>query len=119
MKYARHSGNGSKTEVRGDVAASFGTDTQLDLAAAGKPQMPASWVVCRQCEEVDTPLEKMPGNGWVEGVLYLFWIAPGVVYSVWRRKSKKKVCSACESPDIVPVASRAGAAAGPPATMMI
>lgn len=49
----------------------------------------------------------MPGSGWVEFVLYLFWIAPGIVYSVWRRKGKFQACSACGSKEVVAARTKA------------
>lgn len=28
---------------------------------------------------------RMKGNGWIEAVLYLFYLVPGISYSIWRR----------------------------------
>lgn len=94
--------------LRGKTGNPIGSGVDLSEGDCIGQSNPSNWMVCKSCEEVDTPVESMPGNGWVEAILYLFYIAPGVIYSVWRRKGKKKVCSACGSSDVVPAASRAG-----------
>ena len=42
------------------------------------------------------------GNGWIELVLYFFWIAPGIIYSIWRRSGPPPVCPVCRSHALVP-----------------
>jgi hypothetical protein len=64
--------------------------------------------VCKNCEEIGQVGVKLPGSGWVEFVLYLLWIAPGILYSVWRRKGTKQVCAACGSDQLVAAKTRAG-----------
>lgn len=91
------------------AAQSVDIPSKHDLDAADDLQrIPGNVAVCKNCEEIGQVTEKMPGNGWVEIVLYLFWIAPGIVYSVWRRKSKKQVCGSCGSDQLVAAKTRAG-----------
>ena len=40
--------------------------------------------------------------------MYLLGIAPGIIYSVWRRKGIKQVCAACGSDQLVAAKTRAG-----------
>jgi rubrerythrin len=51
------------------------------------------WVcpVCRT--ETDTPDRR--GHVAIEGALYLAWIVPGLVYSVWRRARDPDLCPTC------------------------
>ena len=41
------------------------------------------------------------GNGWIELILYFFYIIPGIIYSVWRRKESSKVCPKCKSTAVI------------------
>ena len=53
----------------------------------------------------------MKGSGWIELILYLFYIVPGVIYSIWRRSGEPNVCPVCRAPALVPAsAARPGAA---------
>lgn len=70
--------------------------------------IPGNTSVCKNCEEVGGVTTKLLGTGWVEAVLYLFSIAPGIIYSVWRRKGAKQVCSACGSDQLVAAKTRSG-----------
>lgn len=45
----------------------------------------------------------LKGQGWVEAVLYLFYLVPGIIYSVWRRSSPPDACPACRTPGLVRV----------------
>lgn len=58
---------------------------------------------CNLCGNYSiTPL--MKGSGWVELVLYLCYIAPGIIYSVWRRTGQPNVCPLCKAAGLVPAA---------------
>lgn len=73
---------------------------------------------CTACGTVAKPAKKTPGSFLVELVLWLFFLLPGLVYSLWRLSNKKKVCPACGSevlvPTTSPVAQRAMHPALPP-----
>jgi hypothetical protein len=49
-------------------------------------------LVCTHCGTADRT--RLPGSGWIELVLYLFYIVPGVIYSIWRRTGSP-ACAAC------------------------
>ncbi len=67
--------------------------------------IPANVAVCKNCEAIGQTASKMPGHTLIEVALYLFWIFPGVIYSIWRRKSVKHVCSVCGSDQLLPARS--------------
>jgi len=51
----------------------------------------------------------LPGSGWIEVVLWLCYIVPGLIYSIWRRGKKNVTCSACASRDLIQVGTPVGA----------
>lgn len=59
---------------------------------------------CTQCH-THTNTAKMKGNGWIELVLYLFYILPGVIYSIWRRSGKPNGCPTCGHAALIPAGS--------------
>ena len=55
---------------------------------------------CNNCQAYsNTAL--MRGNGWIELVLYLCYIVPGIIYSIWRRSGIPNVCSSCKKEGVV------------------
>ncbi len=59
---------------------------------------------CNSCHNC-SPTALMKGNSWIEFVLYLFYIIPGIVYSVWRRSEQPNICPLCKTPGLVPAAA--------------
>jgi len=57
---------------------------------------------CNTCHN-SPPVAIMKGNGWVEFILYLCYIAPGIIYSVWRRSGEPNVCPVCKTAALVPL----------------
>jgi len=68
----------------------------------------AKWMVCTQCESVGKPKTRTKGSFFIEVVLWLAFIVPGIIYSLWRLTTKEKVCVACGAAALVPVGSPAG-----------
>ena len=77
--------------------------------------------ICKHCGTVNGPANTLPGSGWIELILWLAWLVPGIIYSVWRRSSRTApACRACGHRDLVPADSPVGRAlmpAGPPAVV--
>lgn len=44
---------------------------------------------------------KNKGSGWIEIILYLCYIAPGIVYSIWRRTGNSKQCPTCSQASLI------------------
>jgi rubredoxin len=65
--------------------------------------------VCTLCGYVGRPRYQTQGSFAVELLLWILFCAPGLIYSVWRLVSKKKICPSCGSAAIIP-ASSTGAA---------
>lgn len=58
---------------------------------------------CNSCNNF-TPTAQLKGNSWIEVVLYLCYIIPGIIYSIWRRVGPPNVCPICKSATLVPAA---------------
>lgn len=65
-------------------------------------------LVCKDCGTVGEPKTVARGSMAVEIVLWLCFIVPGLIYSVWRLGSKHDTCSACGSEKLVPIETPAG-----------
>ncbi len=50
------------------------------------------------------------GSIWIEIVLWLCLIVPGLIYSIWRQTNKARKCAACGSEHLVPASSPAAVA---------
>jgi ribosomal protein S27E len=55
---------------------------------------------CTSCQSYSAHADKR-GSGWVELVLYLFCIIPGIIYSAWRRGGDTKVCPKCRASALI------------------
>lgn len=72
---------------------------QCTTNQTGKPKY-----YCNACHNF-TPNALKKGNGWIELVLYLFYIVPGVIYSIWRRSGEPNVCPVCRADALVPASA--------------
>lgn len=64
--------------------------------------------ICTICETIDSPKTVVQGSFFLEVALWLTFIVPGVIYSIWRMTSHKKVCRCCGSLNIIPINSPVG-----------
>ena len=60
-------------------------------------------IVCTVCGFVGKPKKSTKGSIWIELVLWLCLIVPGIIYSLWRIFSGKQVlCPKCGSTLVIP-----------------
>lgn len=52
-------------------------------------------MVCTACGCVDEPVTAKKGRSGVELVLWLCFIVPGLIYSIWRLSSRYQACPSC------------------------
>jgi len=71
------------------------------------PQLQDTWV-CPACRHVGKPKTVTRGSFPVELVLWLAFLIPGIIYSLWRLGSRYKACSMCGAPGLIPAASPVG-----------
>lgn len=60
---------------------------------------------CQNCGTIGRPKKRVKGSIWIEIVLWLAVILPGLIYSIWRLTTKEKVCPSCGAPNMIPVDS--------------
>lgn len=65
--------------------------------------------ICKQCGTLNLKGDALPGSGWIELVLWLCYIVPGIIYSIWRRNKKNAACEACGSRELVQIGTPVGA----------
>lgn len=56
---------------------------------------------CNSCGNYSSSAMKK-GSGWIEFILYLCYLVPGIIYSIWRRSGSPNVCPICRSSGLVP-----------------
>jgi hypothetical protein len=62
--------------------------------------------VCTLCGAIGRPVRKAKGSFIVEVVLWLLFLFPGLIYSLWRLTSKYDACPSCGQPStMIPVDS--------------
>jgi hypothetical protein len=84
----------------------------IGLVVWGLWKLFSSWktsqqVHCMTCGTDGTARRITKGSIWIEIVLWLAFIVPGIIYSIWRLTTRRDVCGACGSETIVPPASPA------------
>ena len=65
----------------------------------GKPKY------CKNCGHTGPTKSHTPGHMAIEIILWLCFIVPGLIYSIWRVSNRTMKCEKCESKDLVPVDS--------------
>lgn len=63
---------------------------------------PQSEMFCKTCGHTGKTQLHTPGNLLIEIILWLCFIVPGLIYSIWRISNRVKKCTQCESKDLVP-----------------
>lgn len=64
--------------------------------------MESKVIVCNQCGFVGNGKVIKKGSGGVEIILWLCFLVPGLIYSVWRSSSKHSTCPKCNSTNLIP-----------------
>jgi hypothetical protein len=68
----------------------------------------AKQLICSACGHVGSGKNTPKGSLGVEILLWLFFIIPGLIYSIWRQSSYHKACPVCGSANLIPVDSPVG-----------
>ena len=62
-----------------------------------------SQLICSNCGTVGTPKTVIKGSVLIEIVLWVCFIVPGIIYSIWRLTTRAKVCRSCGAKNMVPL----------------
>lgn len=59
-------------------------------AGTNHPEM-----ICTDCGTVSEGTDQIRGSGLIELIMWLCFIIPGLIYSLWRNSTKTRVCIIC------------------------
>lgn len=65
-------------------------------------------LVCTVCGTVGKPRVVTHGSVLIEIILWVCFIVPGLIYTIWRLTARPKACRACGSTQLVPPGSPMG-----------
>lgn len=68
----------------------------------------AKELICKSCGTIGKPKTITKGSIFIEIVLWIAFIVPGLIYSIWRHTSRYKACKQCYSSELVPKTSPIG-----------
>lgn len=68
----------------------------------------AKEMVCTECGYVGKPKRLTKGSALIEIILYLTFIIPGIIYSIWRLSNTVNICPKCKKESMIPMDSPRG-----------
>ena len=74
-----------------------------NLAGSGGNVRADGAMICPSCGTRGTPGTATRGSTGIELLLWLCFIVPGLIYSLWRLSSRYTVCPGCQQPGMIPV----------------
>src|SRR6185437_13752732 len=66
--------------------------------------------VCTHCRSHVNPVTIKPGSTILEILLWLFFIIPGIFYTLYCSTHKKNLCPVCKAENPIPISTPAGQA---------
>lgn len=73
-----------------------------------KLNYPSDADICANCGHVSKPKTITRGSFVIEIILWLTFLIPGLIYSIWRLTTRYKACPQCFAPYMVPLNSPRG-----------
>jgi hypothetical protein len=73
--------------------------------AEGRKARRAGNLYCTSCGATSGGKSHTRGSILVEIALWLCFLLPGLIYSVWRLSTRQQVCAVCEAPGLIPISS--------------
>jgi hypothetical protein len=64
--------------------------------------------ICSNCGYAGKYRTITKGSFFIEIILWILMILPGLIYTVWRVSSRYKACPQCDAPNMIPVSSPRG-----------
>lgn len=62
--------------------------------------------LCTNCHFIGKPRKITKGSLLIEILLWIMFIFPGLIYSIWRLTSKISACPQCQAPNMIPLESQ-------------
>lgn len=69
--------------------------------------MPSKHMICASCGSTGSKTET-PGSFLIELLLWICFLIPGLIYSIWRLSARKPVCPSCGGSGMIPLNSPRG-----------
>ena len=60
-------------------------------------------MICSSCGYAGSPQKNVKGSIAIEIVLWLCFIIPGLIYSIWRLSSQNQICPKCKNQTMIPL----------------
>ncbi|HEY3914699.1 MAG TPA: hypothetical protein VGN61_09455 [Verrucomicrobiae bacterium] len=73
-----------------------------------KPRARKTDWICTQCNYIGSLRSETQGSLIIEIALWFLCLLPGLIYSVWRLTTRRRVCPVCHSPSVIPARSPRG-----------
>lgn len=64
--------------------------------------------VCTSCGSQVRPKSITPGKFWMELLLWIAGLLPGLIYSIWRITSRYQGCPVCRGRAVIPINTPVG-----------
>lgn len=64
--------------------------------------------ICTDCGYLGKPIKITKGSIFIEIILWLAFLIPGLIYSIWRLTTKYRACPKCRHESIIPADSPRG-----------
>lgn len=65
----------------------------------------AKELYCQNCGTVGKPKKVTRGSIFIEIILWLCFLVPGVIYSIWRLTTRAEACPQCGASNMIPTDS--------------
>ena len=62
-------------------------------------------VVCNNCGHIGESVTARKGHRVIEIALWLLFLVPGIIYSIWRLTTWHEICPVCGSANLIPASS--------------
>jgi|GEM_PF-983782 len=96
-------------ECKDDGMLVVGVEEQGALQVEQKKASPVKGgYICTQCGNIGDPKTETKGSIIIEIVLWLCFLIPGLIYSIWRLTSRYKACKLCNGNSVIPINSPVG-----------
>lgn len=90
--------NCGKTKRAGETCPHCHSSGGIEGAVASSARY-----LCTSCGiQSDRGAKVTKGNFFIEVILWLCFLVPGIIYTIWRLTTKQVVCQACGKPTLIP-----------------
>ena len=101
--------NGFKGAIKGVQRAREKREGRASLAPSGATNaanaVNSDHMYCTMCGHSGDTATVTPGSIWIELILWMCFLVPGLIYSSWRHNKRHESCEKCGSTAIIPADS--------------